>query len=97
MDYIVDELTDMIEDYDDIVNTICADLTTVYFLTFSLNICLQLQKFQFDWVPFDWLDPCRFNKNTFLTPLETVEDGMDWVNLNFQIFDLFFELYINSS
>merc|ERR1712168_874676 len=55
------------------------------------NICNNL--FQFTLID-QWIDPCAFNKNVWLDYVALLETGMEFIDLNFRLFQLFVSLYI---
>ena len=40
------------------------------------------------------IDLCRFDFSTGLNFIDYLENGLEWINWNFQLFDLFLELYV---
>lgn len=55
------------------------------------NICNNL--FTFTLID-QWIDPCAFNKNVWLDYVALLETGMEFIDLNFRLFQLFVSLYI---
>merc|ERR1711953_1331238 len=55
------------------------------------NICNNL--FTFTLID-QWIDPCAFNKNVWLDYVAVLETGMEFIDLNFRLFQLFVSLYI---
>ena len=49
--------------------------------------------FQFTLID-QWIDPCAFNKNVWLDYVAVLETGMEFIDLNFRLFQLFVSLYI---
>ena len=63
----------------------------------------QLSIFQFtsfaDWtrnIGFE-IDICRFNFTKWLNYIDNMDDALEWINWNFELVELFFELYVKDS
>ena len=97
LENVIGSLKTTVSEMDDLVDDLCAAFDEVCQLLRGLQ-STHLFKFTAfrtwtDNLGYE-IDLCRFDFSTGLNFIDYLENGLEWINWNFQLFDLFLELYV---
>ena len=91
--YILDELNSILDKYARMLGNLCQIDSFGSVSFFALSI-YNLPKFTDSWPSWlNWINPCLFDENRIKSILNRVENGVEWVDLNFQLIDMAFDLW----
>merc|ERR1712106_261812 len=93
-----DQLRDDLIDNDGLLTYVTAELKNILdkYARMLGNLCQidAIASFTDSWPTWlDWVNPCLFDENRLKSILNRVESGVEWIDLNFQLIDMAFDLW----
>jgi len=85
LDHAIKSLNQAVRDLDDLIDDLCGAFNEFYsFQSWTRNLGFEI-------------DICGFNFAKWLNLIGGLEDGLDWLNLNFELVDMFLRLYVQQN
>merc|ERR1719419_1983527 len=97
-DTVRDQLKDDLIDNDGLFTYILDELNSILdkYARMLGNLCQidSFGSFTDSWPSWlNWINPCLFDENRIKSILNRIENGVEWVDLNFQLIDMAFDLW----